>query len=69
MGRNAMFECANPGFTKKATENGEILLLLEKVIAIMNRGFKNIDTRLQLVEEKLDVVDRLLKQMGTDKRI
>lgn len=63
MGRNAMFECANPGFTKKATENGEILLLLEKVIEIMNRGFENMDTRLQLVEEELGVVDRLLKQM------
>lgn len=69
MGKNAVYECVQPGFTKKANENGEILLLLEKVIAIMNRGFENMDTRLQLIEEKLEVVDRLLKQMGTDKRI
>lgn len=67
MGKNAVYEYVQPVSYDGTAD--EMLVLLQKVIAIMNRGFENMDTRLQLVEEKLDVVDRLLKQMGTDKRI
>jgi hypothetical protein len=67
MGKNAVYEYVQPVSYDGTAD--EMLVLLQKVIAIMNRGFENMDTRLQLVEEKLGVVDRLLKQMGTDKRI
>lgn len=41
-------------------------MLVEKVIAFINNGFETMDIRLQLMEEKIDLVNKLLMQMGAD---
>lgn len=64
MGKNAVLERVNISFPTNVTENNEVLVLVEKVIEIMNKGFGNLDTRFQLMEEQLDGLKKLLEQMG-----
>ncbi|MHB8064125.1 MAG: hypothetical protein ACYDG2_16105 [Ruminiclostridium sp.] len=69
MRKNAILERVKLGFTGEITEKDVVRVLLKNVIGVMNRGFENMDTRFQLMEEQLDGVKRLIEQMGTDKRI
>jgi hypothetical protein len=64
MGKNDVLERASPVYTGETIEKDEILVLLEKIIEIMNKGFENMNTRFRLMEEQLNGLQRLLEQMN-----